>query len=151
MRSVSMEQFSHTFAVAAPAARIYAHLSEPQSYVGLSPLLVAVRDVRREGDAVSYVAVERFRFGPLRWDNPIHVRMTFPEPGRRILSDVRSPGRVRLTAAVELVPDGRGTRVTESVTVTFPRLLRRFVVGQARSVQLARARELTRRMDGVPA
>lgn len=144
---MSMDEFSHTFPVAAPAARIHAHLSDPQSYVGLSPLLVAVRDVRREGASVSYVAVERFRFGPLRWDNPIRVSMTFPEPGRRIVSDVRSPGRVRLVATVDLAPDGAGTRVTESVTVTFPRLLRRFVIGQARSVQLARARELTRRME----
>jgi len=151
MRAVSTDQFSHAFTVAAPAERIYAHLSVPESYVGLSPLLVAVRDVRREGGAVSYVAVERFRLGPLRWDNPIRVTMTFPEPGRRIVSDVRSPGRVRLTATVELLPEGDGTRVTESVTVTFPRLLRRFVTGQARSVQLARARELTRRMAAVPA
>ena len=143
---MSMEQFSHTFVVAAPADKIYAHLSAPESYVGLSPLLVAVRDVRREGGAVSYVAVERFRFGPLRWDNPIRVTMTFPGPGSRIVSDVRSPGRVRLVATVDLVADGDATRVTESVAVTFPRVLRRFVVGQARSVQLARARELTRRM-----
>ena len=147
---MSMEHFSHTFGVAAPAEEIYAHLSVPESYVGLSPLLVAVRDVRRDNGAVSYVAVERFRFGPLRWDNPIRVTMTFPEPGRRIVSDVRSPGRVRLTATVDLVPDGDGTHVTESVTVTFPRILRRFVVGQARSVQLARARELTRRMTAAP-
>jgi hypothetical protein len=72
--------------------------------------------------------------------------MTFPEPGRRILSDVVSPGRVRLVAAVDLVPDGAGTAVTETVRVTFPALLRSFVLGQARSVQRARAAELTRRL-----
>lgn len=106
-----------------------------------------MRDVRHTDGAVAYVAVERFRLGPLHWDNPIRVTMTFPDPGRRIVSDVRSPGRVHLVATVDLEPDGEGTRVTEFVTVTSPRVLRRFVIGQARSVQQARARELTRRME----
>ncbi|MFI7601752.1 SRPBCC family protein [Actinoplanes sp. NPDC049681] len=142
-----IDSFSHTFRVRAAPGRLYDHLGDPDSYVGLSPLVIAVRDVRRTAGAVAYVAVERFRLGPLHWDNPIRVTMTFPEPGRRIVSDVRSPGRVHLVATVDLEADGEGTRVTESVTVTCPRLLRRFVIGQARSVQRARARELTRRME----
>ncbi|GID91993.1 SRPBCC family protein [Amorphoplanes digitatis] len=141
------EEFSNSFHVHAPAEKIFAHLAEPESYIGLSPLIVAVRDVRRDGGEVSYVSVERFTFGPFKYDNHIKVTMTFPEPGRRIFSDVVSPGRVRLTAAVDLVPDGDVTAVTETVNVTFPALLRSFVVGQARSVQRARAAELTRRLS----
>ncbi|NGO77387.1 SRPBCC family protein [Streptomyces sp. YC504] len=141
------EEFSHDVTVPAPAARIFAHLADPESYIGLSPLLVAVRDVVTAEDEVRYVAVERFRvLGPLRWDNPIRVTMTFPEPGRRIVSDVRSPGRVRLTATVELAPDGAGTRVSETVSVTYPKLLRRLVIGQATNVQRHRLAELARRM-----
>jgi hypothetical protein len=143
---VPTEEFSHAFGVAAPAERIYAHLARPESYIGLSPLVVAVRDVARHGDRVSYVAVERFGFGPVRWDNPIRVTMTFPAPGRRLVSDVVSPGRVRLRATVDLVPAGDGTDVTETVRVTFPAVLRALVVGRARSVQRARAAELSRRM-----
>ena len=146
MARVPTEEFSHSFAVAAPAGRVYAHLAEPKNYIGLSPLLVAVRDVRRDGGTVSYVAVERFTVGPVRHDNLIAVTMSFPQPGRRLVSDVVSPGRVRLTATVDLVPDGDGTMVTETVRVTFPALLRRFVLGQARKVQRARAAELSRRM-----
>ncbi|MEV8503840.1 SRPBCC family protein [Actinoplanes sp. NPDC051475] len=144
---MSIDEFRHAFRVAATPGRIYDHLGDPESYVGLSPLVVAVRDVRHTGGAVAYVAVERFRLGPLHWDNPIRVTMTFPDPGRRIVSDVRSPGSVHLVATVDLEPDGEGTRVTEFVTVTSPRVLRRFVIGQARSVQRARARELARRME----
>lgn len=147
MAGVSFDEFSTTFRVAAAPGRIYDHLGDPESYVGLSPLVVAVRDVRHTGGAVAYVAVERFRLGPLHWDNPIRVTMTFPDPGRRIVSDVRSPGWVHLVATVDLEPDGEGTRVTELVTMTSPRVLRRFVIAQARSVQRARARELTRRME----
>jgi carbon monoxide dehydrogenase subunit G len=140
-------EFSHRFAVPAPAERIYAHLAEPESYVGLSPLVVAVRDVRRAGDTVSYVAVERFAAGPVKYDNHIAVTMSFPRPGHRLVSDVVSPGRVRLTATVDLEPEGARTQVTETIRVTFPALLRPLVLGQARKVQRARAAELTRRMS----
>jgi hypothetical protein len=161
---VPTEEFTHTVTAAAPAARIFGHLARPESYIGLSPLVIAVRDIADAGDGVRYVAVERFRAGPLRWDNAIAVTMTFPEPERRIVSEVRSPGGVRLTATVELTPvngdgdtdrdegrdgdEGRGgTRVTETVRVSYPRPLRRIVIGQATKVQRYRLAELARRMS----
>ncbi|MFI7542575.1 SRPBCC family protein [Actinoplanes sp. NPDC049599] len=144
-------EFSHTFAVAAPAGQVCAHLAEPANYLGLSPLVVEVRDVRRTGAAVSYVAVERFTLGPVHHDNLIAVTITVPLPDRRLVSDVVSPARVRLTATVDLAPDGAGTRVTETLRVTCPALLRRFVLGQAREVQRFRAAELTRRMAALSA
>ena len=75
-----------TFRVPAPPAAVYAHLMDPHSYIGLSPLVVAIRDVHPADDAVSYVAVERFRFGPIKWDNPIRVTMTGTGPHERVLS-----------------------------------------------------------------
>jgi carbon monoxide dehydrogenase subunit G len=145
-----IDRFSTTYAVDAPPAEVWAHLADPQSYVGLSPLVVTVRDVRPVHDdgreAVEYVAVERFRWGPLRWDNPIRVTMTTPS-GRRIVSTVVSPGAVRLESTVDLAEHGSGTEVTETIEVRSPGPLRRFVTGKARSVQTERARELTRRMS----
>jgi carbon monoxide dehydrogenase subunit G len=141
------DRFSHSFPVTAPPARVYAHLMDPRSYIGLSPLVVAVRDIHPVGAAIAYVAVERFRFGPLKWDNHIRVTMT-GEPDRRVMSSVVSPGAVRLTSTVDLLRAGcgAGTTVTESVELHSPALLRRFVLGQARSVQRSRAAELARRM-----
>ncbi|WP_063643026.1 SRPBCC family protein [Actinoplanes sp. N902-109] len=142
------QDFAITFEVAAAPAAVYAHLSDPQSYIGLSPLVVAVREVHTEPGRVRYTAIERFPIGPLHWDNPLRVVMTFPEPGQRLVSDVHSPGWVHLVAATDLVAIPTGTRVTESVHVTYPWLLGSFVLGQARSVQRKRAAELTRRMSG---
>ncbi|GIE26963.1 hypothetical protein Ait01nite_000080 [Actinoplanes italicus] len=146
-----IDRFSMTYAVDAPPDEVWAHLTDPQSYVGLSPLVVTVRDVRPVRDdqgreAVRYVAVERFRWGPLRWDNPIRVTMTTPT-GRRIVSSVVSPGAVRLDSTVDLAQHGTGTEVTETIEVRSPSLLRGFVTGKARSVQTERAGELTRRMS----
>ncbi|MFJ2742892.1 SRPBCC family protein [Streptomyces sp. NPDC087440] len=141
-----IEEFTRHAAVARPAEEVFAHLARPESYVGLSPLVVAVREVDVREGAVRYVAVERFRFGPLRWDNPIRVTMTFPEPGRRVVSEVVSPGRVRLRSTLALVPDASGTRVSETVRVLFPAPLRALVLGQAATAQEYRLRELVRRM-----
>jgi hypothetical protein len=155
---VATDQWETTFTLDASADVVYRHLADPYSYVGLSPLVVAVRDVRQVTDsrglvAVAYVAVERFRFARvLHWDNHIKVVMTSTEPGRELVSDVVSPGWVRLTSRVTLTPldhgtVGNGTQVTESVDVTFPAPLRRFVTGQARAVAAYRAEELIRRMS----
>jgi carbon monoxide dehydrogenase subunit G len=138
--AMSVDVLVHAFRVGAPPAAVREHLAEPASYVGLSPLVVAVRDVEREGDTVRYVAVERF--GPYR----NAIRVTMRVGADRIVSDVVSPGRVRLRAEVVLAGDGGGTAVTETITVTSPALLRRFVAGQARKVQQARAAELARRL-----
>ncbi|WP_436527283.1 SRPBCC family protein [Actinoplanes sp. HUAS TT8] len=139
-------EFAHSFTVAAPAARIYAHLIDPRSYIGLSPLVVEVRDIRPSNSSIAYVAVERFDFGPFHWNNPIRVTMTGSTDGHTITSAVRSPGFVTLNSRVALVPGVAGTEVTESIAVTAPLGLRRFVLNQARSVQQYRATELTRRM-----
>ncbi|MDG4798833.1 SRPBCC family protein [Micromonospora sp. WMMD1082] len=144
--------FETTCTVAAPPEVVYAHLADPRSYIGLSPLIVAVDDVRHgrdaEGRAVAdYVAVERFRLvGPVRWDNRIRVRMVSTRPGDQLVSDVRSPGRVTLRAVVDLTAVTDGTRVRERVTANAPAPLRRFVATQARRVAAYRAAELTRRM-----
>jgi carbon monoxide dehydrogenase subunit G len=141
------DRFSHTFRIAAPAAAIYAHLLDPQNYIGLSPLVVAVRDVHPVGDAIAYTAVERFRFGPLSWNNRIRVTMTGTTPDRQVRNSVVSPGAVRLIATVDLVPDADGTIVTETIELRSPAVLRRFALGQAKAVQRVRSAELTRRME----
>jgi len=135
-----VDVFAHTFAVAAPPRVVFAHLADPQSWVGLSPLVVKVRDVEREGDVIRYAALERFRL----YRNPIRVTMTLGD--LQVISDVVSPARIRLRAVVDLAPAGSGSNVTETITVESPTLLRRYVLRQARKVQVARAAELIRRM-----
>ncbi|WBB52001.1 SRPBCC family protein [Verrucosispora sp. WMMD573] len=144
--------FETTYTVAARPDVVCAHLADPRSYIGLSPLIVAVDDVWHGHDAegratADYLAVERFRLvGPLRWDNRIRVRMVSTPPHGPLVSEVRSPGWVSLRAVVELTPVPEGTRVDEWITAHAPAPLRRFVAGQARQVAAYRAAELTRRM-----
>lgn len=146
---MSFDRFSLSFPVAAPAAKIYAHLMIPENYVGLSPLVVEVRNVHPTADGTAYTAVERFRFGPFKWDNLIKVVLIGSRPDAQVVSKVKSPGWVTLLATVDLVPepDSDRTQVTETVELTTPWFLRSFALGQARSVQKERAAELARRFE----
>lgn len=141
---MARDRFDLTFPVAAPPDTVFAHLSQPLNYVGLAPLVIAVRDVRADG---RYVAVERFRLGRLHWDNAIRVTLIADAGRRRVSSHVRSPGWVTLDAVVDLAPrDDGGTDVTDLVEVSSPPVLRHYVRREARRAQQGRAAELTRRM-----
>ncbi|MBU2667394.1 SRPBCC family protein [Actinoplanes bogorensis] len=147
---MSIDRFSDTVRIAAEPAVIYAHLLDPQSYIGLSPLIVGVRDVRAadDGRSTAYVAVERFKLGPFHWDNMIRVTLTGEVPDARVVSDVVSPGAVRLKSVVDLAPTADGTTtLTETIETRSPALLRGFVVKQASSVQKSRLAELARRFS----
>ncbi|MEV0231776.1 SRPBCC family protein [Nonomuraea sp. NPDC050786] len=135
----------NVFHVAAPPSAVLAHLSEPSSYVGLSPLVVEVRDVRREPGQSRFVSVERFRFlGFLRYDNLTEVTLRASREG--VEGEVDSPGGVRLDYRFRLAADGEGTAMEDVLTVraTFGPLLR-YAARKARQVQLARAQVLAER------
>ena len=40
--------FEYRYFIHTSAGQIYAHLAEPTNYIGLSPLVIAVRDIERE-------------------------------------------------------------------------------------------------------
>ncbi|WP_144124502.1 SRPBCC family protein [Catellatospora sichuanensis] len=149
---MAVAHLAHSWRVDSPPESVFAHLTEPQHYIGLSPLVVEVRDVRRGTDehgeqVTDYVAVERFRFlKVLRWDNLIRVRMRVVEPGRALRQSVVSPGGVRLEWTVRLTPEEDGATVDDRLEMTMAAPMRGFVTRQARGVQLHRAAELTRRM-----
>ena len=149
-------ELEHTFQIAAPPEEVFAHLAEPLHYVGLSPLLVAVRDVRRSGSTVHYKAVERFRFlGFLRYDNIIDVTLIAVPDGlphsAEISGEVRSPGRVRMGYRFAIDRHEAGSVVTDTLHLRTPPGLLRFAASQARAVQQARARTLTARLARPPA
>jgi hypothetical protein len=143
-------RLDHAFTVAASPETVFAHLADPASYVGLSPLVVAVRDIHRAGDAVHYRAVERFHIlGKLSYDNVIAVTLAAKPgdlPRAEITGDVHSPGGVRMAYRFSIAPDGHGAAVTDTLWLRAPLGLRRFASSRARAVQLARAQVLAQRL-----
>ncbi|RJQ82190.1 SRPBCC family protein [Amycolatopsis panacis] len=136
----------HEFPVAAPPAAVAAHLSDPDNYVGLSPLVVAVRQMTHGPGPTRYVAVERFRFlGFLRYDNRIAVTLNV-DGSEALHGRVVSPGGVRIDYRFALRPNDTGTDVTDTLHLHAPFGLLRFAATRAREVQLARGGILADRM-----
>ncbi|WP_377272866.1 SRPBCC family protein [Peterkaempfera sp. SMS 1(5)a] len=148
-------ELNHVFRIAAPPREVFEHLAEPDNYIGLSPLVVAVRDVHRTEETLSYSAVERFRLLRfLRHDNVIRVTLTAVGSGlprtAEISGEVHSPAHVHMAYRFAIAGDGAGegdgSIVTDTLRLRTPPLLLRFAASQARAVQVSRARILAERL-----
>ncbi|MFC0542278.1 SRPBCC family protein [Kutzneria chonburiensis] len=132
----------YTYVVPARPDKVFEHLADPANYVGLSPLVVKVYDV----DETGYTAVERFRLGPVKYDNHIRVNLTVGD--NVVASDVHSPGGVRMAHRFELSDHVDGCEIVERAHLTAPFGLVRFTAAQARGVLHARRAILTGRLEG---
>jgi ligand-binding SRPBCC domain-containing protein len=150
---MAAETFQYSYFIVAPPARIYAHLSEPSNYTGLSPLIVQVDNIVTRTDpdgrgVFTYESVEMFRFfGFIPYANRLKVATTLTQPDRQIVSQVDSPFSVHVQFIFDLQPQDNGTLLTETITAHMPWIVRGFVVRQAKAVQRARAEILRSRME----
>jgi hypothetical protein len=149
---MSAASFHYRYFINAAANHIYEHLSQPSSYIGLSPLVTEVSNVQPIADAevttIQYEAVETFHFlGFIRYPNHITVRLVLTKPNAQMVHLVQSIPNVRLRFIFDFQPADGGTWIDENVTATMPLPLRGYVVSQARSVQQSRAQILKKRME----
>jgi hypothetical protein len=115
--------------IGAPPAAVFAHLSEPRNFVGLQPLLVELRETRRENDREGrptrrFESVERLRLAgciPLR--NRIEGLLTLVRDGEVIEVLVWSWPGLALHSNYRLSSEAGGTRVVEAVAIDCPTLL----------------------------
>lgn len=147
--------FSYRCEIALPVTAVYGHLADPENYVGLSPLVTRVYDIKRHvnGDqqaVVQYVTVEHFRFlGFIPYDNHIRVTSTQVQPNAILINEVHSPLNVYVRFVNEFSPieADRGTAIVETVTIRCPRWVRDFAAGQAKSTQAVRFARLKARLE----
>lgn len=147
--------FAYRCEIALPITEVYAHLTEPENYVGLSPLVTQVYDIKRHANSdqqavVQYVTVEKFRFlGFIPYNNHIRVTSTQAQPNDVLINEVHSPLNVyvRFVNGFSSIEAGRGTAIVETVTIRCPRWVRGFAVGQAKSTQAVRFARLKARLE----
>lgn len=98
------------------------------------PLIVSVETLSRgetpEGYQQSYRVVDRIPLGPFTIRTVYHARLRVPADGDVLTEADQSPG-VRLRGTVSFVPDDGGTRVTERIRISAPRLLAGVTVREA--------------------
>lgn len=138
-------EFSTITELPVPPEEVFSHLADPNNHVGLSPLIVAVENIRHESGKVHFTATERFTLGPLRYCNVIAVTMRLD--AKTISGKVVSPGGVRLAYSYRADVAPGGTKLVDHYRLSAPFGLLRFAVSQARKVQAARSIELVRRFE----
>ncbi|MFT3798590.1 SRPBCC family protein [Microbacterium sp.] len=140
------------FALAASAHTVFDHVRDPQSYVGLSPLVVSVGDIEEIADGYRYRAVERVPI-VAGWtvDNPLVVTLFARHEADAYVvhGEVVSPGGIRVWYRYDITADGEGCRVRDEVVLRTPWGLGRFAAARARAVQLARPSVLAQRLTPI--
>jgi len=138
------------FTLAAVPEAVFEHVRQPQSYVGLSPLVTSVSDLVEIDDGFRYKANERVPIiGTWSIDNPLVVTLLGEEHGGgtfTIRGEVDSPGGVSVWYRYDITPDADGCRIADEMTLRMPFGLVRFAMSRARAVQLARPGVLAQRL-----
>ncbi|OBJ02286.1 SRPBCC family protein [Mycobacterium sp. 1465703.0] len=109
-------------------------------YVDLSniklvhPLIVSVETLSRsqtqDGHRQTYRVVDRIPLGPFTLRTVYQARLQVPVDGDVLTEADQSPG-VRLRGTVSFDPVDGGTRVTERIAITAPRLLAGITIREA--------------------
>ncbi len=95
------------------------------------PLIVSVETLSRsetqDGYQQTYRVVDRIPLGPFTMRTSYRARLRVPASGDVLTEADQSPG-VRLRGSVSFDPVDGGTRVTERIGITAPRLLARVTI-----------------------
>ncbi len=126
--------FVHEVEIRVPQARLHAFLCDLHNYVPLHPLIESIEEVSPTDDMPG---ARRYRVvDPLPW-GPFRLRTVYSAALESVTANEvhghawQSPG-IRLQTIYALGEVEAGTRLVERVTIEAPRILRRFVVSQAR-------------------
>lgn len=146
--AMTIDVLHQEFVIGAAPEAVLAHLLDPQSYVGLNPFVIAVRDVRRQGDAVAYTAIEHLTaLRVVSWDNPIEVVSRVEGAGERFVMEVTAKAGVTVRIVTDVTPAPAGAAVHDSMTLSAPWLLRRYVRKMGRAGHEQRAATLKARLE----
>ncbi|WP_033340950.1 hypothetical protein [Catenuloplanes japonicus] len=137
----------HRFIVPAAPDVVVSHLMEPESYVGLNGLVIAVRDIREEdGGTVAYTAIERLPLLGFHFHSQLRVRVRREEDGTRFVMEVGTRGGVAVHIETSVAPAPEGSLADDTITLTAAAPVRAYARRQARAGQLHRARTLAARL-----
>lgn len=138
------------FTLPVPARAVFDHVRDPRSYVGLSPLVIAVSDIEPLDGGFRYRAVERVPIvGRWTYDNPLRITLFGDGDGPFVVhGGVASNGGVHVDYRYDIADEGAGCRVIDVVTLRTPFGLTGFAASRARAVQQGRPAVLARRLVG---
>ncbi len=137
-----------------PLPVLQAFLVDLHRTVPLHPFIVSIQDLPPSEElpnARRYRVVDRIPLGPFKWKT-VYIAALDPVADNEVHGHAwRSPG-VRLLTVFSLEKTERGTRLTQRCSVSAHRLLRGFVVAQARKAHAKTLEEMKELLEnsGVP-
>ena len=130
----SSVDFVHEIEICVPRARLHDFLCDLQNYLPLHPLIESIQELSPSEampHARRYRVVDRIPFGPFRFRSVYTAALESVTEHEVHGHAWQSPG-IRLHTIYALEESSSGTRLVERVTIEAPRILRRFVLRQAR-------------------
>ncbi|MET0494269.1 MAG: hypothetical protein ABW000_14175 [Actinoplanes sp.] len=144
---MTIDVLRQEFVIGATPDAVLAHLLDPQSYIGLNPFVIAVRDVRQQEDGTAYTAVEHLTaMRVLSWDNLLQVESRV-ESGERFVMHLTAKAGITVHIVTDVTPDPAGAAVRDTMTLSAPRLLSRYVLKMGRAGHLHRVATLKARLE----
>lgn len=120
--------------VPAPADRVRAFYVDLDNITLVHPLIICAQTTARsdtaDGYQLSYRVVDRIPLGPFAIQIAYRARPHVPTDGDVVTEADQSPG-IHLRATVSFEPSATGTRLTERIRITAPRLLAAFATREA--------------------
>ena len=116
------------------AERLHHFLCDLHNYIPLHPLIESIEELPADAatpGARHYRVVDRIPMGPFRL-RTVYTASLESVTHREIHGYARQSPGVRLHTVYALEEVASGTRLVERVSVQAPRMLRRFVIAQAR-------------------
>ena len=126
--------FVHEIEIRVPRAQLHDFLCDLHNYVPLHPLIESIEEIPPTDEmhgARRYRVVDRIPLGPFRLRTVYTAALESVTTGEVHGHAWQSPA-IRLQTIYALEEAGAGTRLVERVSIEAPRILRRYVVRQAR-------------------
>jgi hypothetical protein len=126
---------------------LHEFLCDLNNYTPLHPLIESIEELDTDAEfpfAKRYRVVDRIPFGPFRF-RTTYIAVLDPVSENEVHGYAWQFPKIRLHTVYALTPTAEGTHLEERVCVEAPRLLRRFIVNQARDAHrdtLARMKTL---------
>jgi hypothetical protein len=144
--------FSYEVYIAAPPAQVAAFLADLRNQSKFHPLIVKIEEAPApEGVLRRYFITDRLQFGPFHF-KIVYRADVLRATEREVLTEAYQSPQTYVTNLSTCLPEGTGTRFTETITLKALDLLFGYAFGQAKTAHAELVQQIKRGLEaGLPA
>lgn len=141
--------FSYNVYIAAPPARVIPFLADLRNQSQFHPLIIKIEEAPApEGIQRRYLITDRLQFGPFRF-KIVYRADVLRVNDTEILTEAYQSPQTYVTNLSTCLPEGTGTRFTETITLKAPDLLFGYAFQQARAAHAELVQQIKRGIESV--